>query len=101
MVKPVFIRGYNARLWKFIHHIPPGSLQRHPTGRQRRDSLSLFHGVEGDEQHAKYFNIIEASIVRDYCVKLIEDREPKICKNGVHFGSTGSNYCFPVHIARG
>jgi len=61
----------------------------------------VFHGVKGNEQHAKwspsYFNIIEASIVRDYCVKLIGDRERKICKNGVPFGSTCAKYCFPVH----
>ena len=46
----------------------------------------VFHGVKGNEHHAKwspsYFNIIEASIVRDYCVKLIGDRERNICKNG-------------------
>ena len=50
----------------------------------------LFHGVKGNEQHAKRspscFNIIEASIVRDYCVKLIGDHERKICKNGAPFG---------------
>jgi helicase MOV-10 len=44
----------------------------------------LFHGVKGSEQHAKwspsYFNIIEASIVRDYCLKLTRDPEQKICK---------------------
>ncbi len=49
----------------------------------------VFHGVKGNEHHAKwspsYFNIIEASIVRDYCVKLIGDRERKICKNGALF----------------
>jgi len=45
----------------------------------------VFHGVKASEQHAKrspsYLNIIEASVVRDYCVKLIGDRERKICKN--------------------
>jgi hypothetical protein len=65
----------------------------------------VFHGVKGNEQNAKwspsYFNIIEASIVRDYCVKLIEDRERKICKNGALFGSTCSYYCFPLHRPRG
>jgi helicase MOV-10 len=54
----------------------------------------LFHGVKGNEQHAKlspsYFNIIEASIVRDYCVKLVGDRVRKICKNGALFGCTWS-----------
>ena len=47
----------------------------------------VFHGVKGSEQHAKwspsYFNIIEASIVRDYCVKLTGDPERKICECGV------------------
>ena len=44
----------------------------------------VFHGIKGSEQHAKwspsYFNIIEASVVRDYCLKLIGDPERKICK---------------------
>src|SRR6267154_4895524 len=65
----------------------------------------LFHGVKGNEQHAKwspsYFNIIEASIVRDYCVKLLGDPERKICKNGALFGSICSYYCFPLHRSRG
>jgi helicase MOV-10 len=47
----------------------------------------VFHGVKGSEQHAEwspsYFNIIEASIVRDYCVKLTGDPERKICECGV------------------
>ncbi|KAF8500417.1 P-loop containing nucleoside triphosphate hydrolase protein [Russula emetica] len=42
----------------------------------------VFHGVKGNEQHAKwspsYFNIIEASIVRDYCLKLTGDPKRKI-----------------------
>jgi hypothetical protein len=63
----------------------------------------VFHGVKGNEQHAKWspsnFNIIEASIVRDYCVKLLGDRERKICKNGAPFGSTCS-YCLPLHRPR-
>jgi helicase MOV-10 len=46
----------------------------------------VFHGVKGSEQHARwspsYFNIIEASIVRDYCVKLTRDPERKICESG-------------------
>jgi helicase MOV-10 len=44
----------------------------------------VFHGVKGSEQHTKWspshFNIIEASIVRDYCLKLTGDPERKICK---------------------
>jgi helicase MOV-10 len=51
----------------------------------------VFHGVKGDEQHAKwspsYFNIAEASIVRDYCVKLIGDPERNICESST-FSST-------------
>ncbi|KAH9988790.1 P-loop containing nucleoside triphosphate hydrolase protein, partial [Russula compacta] len=42
----------------------------------------VFHGVKANEQRTKwspsYFNILEASIVRDYCVKLIRDPERKI-----------------------
>jgi hypothetical protein len=64
----------------------------------------VFHGVKGSEQHAKwspsYFNIIEASIVRDYCVKLIGDRERNICKNEALLGPTCS-HCFPLHRPRG
>lgn len=44
----------------------------------------LFHGVKGSEQDAKwspsYFNVVEASIVRDYCLKLTGDPKRKICK---------------------
>ena len=71
----------------------------------RKDFPVVFHGVKGSEQHETwsppYFNIIEASIVRDYCVKLIGDRERKICKNEALFGSTCSHYCFPLHRPRG
>jgi helicase MOV-10 len=39
----------------------------------------VFHGVKGKEERMKsspsYFNILEASIVRDYCVKLTRDPE--------------------------
>jgi helicase MOV-10 len=46
----------------------------------------LFHGVKGREKHARqspsYFNIHEASIVRDYCVALVSDPERKICECG-------------------
>jgi helicase MOV-10 len=44
----------------------------------------VFHGVKGSEQHAKWspsnFNIVEASVVRDYCVRLTGDPERKICE---------------------
>jgi hypothetical protein len=44
----------------------------------------VFHGVKGSEQHAKWspsnFNIVEASVVRDYCVRLTGDSERKICE---------------------
>jgi helicase MOV-10 len=45
-----------------------------------------FHGIKGSEQRTKwspsYSNILEASIVRNYCVKLIKDPERKICERG-------------------
>jgi helicase MOV-10 len=44
----------------------------------------VFHGVKGREnlieQTPSYFNINEASIVRDYCVELTSDRGRKICE---------------------
>jgi helicase MOV-10 len=44
----------------------------------------VFHGIRGQEQRAKhsysYFNVFEASTVRDYCRKLIEDTEQKTCE---------------------
>ena len=59
---------------------------------QKKGFPVIFHGVKGNEHHAEwsppYFNIIEASIVRDYCVKLIGDCERKICKTKVPFRST-------------
>ncbi len=43
----------------------------------------VFHGIKGRELRAQYspsyLNIHEASVVRDYCLKLTEDRECKIC----------------------
>jgi helicase MOV-10 len=46
----------------------------------------VFHGVRGKEERMKsspsYFNILEASIVRDYCVKLTGDPERKIGERG-------------------
>ncbi|KAH9059532.1 P-loop containing nucleoside triphosphate hydrolase protein [Lactarius vividus] len=42
----------------------------------------VFHGIKGLELRTKdspsYFNIHEASVVRDYCLRLTEDREHKI-----------------------
>ena len=56
----------------------------------------VFHGVKGSEQHARwspsYFNIIEASIVRDYCVKLTGDPERKICECWSMVGFTSDVY---------
>jgi len=44
----------------------------------------VFHGVRGSEEYSKWspssFNILEASIVRDYCVKLTAAPERKICE---------------------
>ena len=44
----------------------------------------VFHGIKGNEQRTKwslsYSNVLEASIVRNYCVKLIGDPERKICE---------------------
>ena len=44
----------------------------------------VFHGIKGKE-HRKphspsYLNIHEALVVRDYCLKLTEDREHRICE---------------------
>ena len=37
----------------------------------------IFHGVRGNQERTKsspsYFNVLEASIIRNYCVKLIND----------------------------
>jgi len=42
----------------------------------------MFHGIKGTETRSRrspsYFNIMEASVVRDYCAMLIEDPELKI-----------------------
>jgi hypothetical protein len=55
-----------------------------------------FHGIKGSEQRTKwslkYSNVLEASIVRDYCVKLIGDTERKICERGTSNCSTTSFY---------
>jgi len=45
----------------------------------------VFHGIRGNEEHTTssptYFNVLEASIIRDYCMKLTRDPERKICKH--------------------
>ena len=49
----------------------------------------VFHGVRGNEERTKsspsYFNVLEASIIRNYCVRLTRDPEPerKICEHGL------------------
>ena len=49
----------------------------------------VFHGVRGNGERTKsspsYFNVLEASIIRNYCVKLIGDPERKICEHGPFF----------------
>ena len=44
----------------------------------------VFHGIKGRERRTRhspsYLNVPEASVVRDYCQKLTEDREHKICE---------------------
>jgi helicase MOV-10 len=44
----------------------------------------VFHGVKGGERCSRHspslFNVHEASIVRDYCLKLTTDPEQKICE---------------------
>ena len=44
----------------------------------------VFHGIKGREKRTKqspsYFNIYEASVVRNYCVELTSDPERMICK---------------------
>ena len=46
----------------------------------------VFHGVRGNEERAEsspsYFNVLEASIIRNYCVKLVGDPDRKICEHG-------------------
>jgi helicase MOV-10 len=57
----------------------------------KKDFPAVFHGVRGKEERMKsspsYFNILEASVVRDYCVKLTGDPDRKIgeCGNFVWF----------------
>jgi helicase MOV-10 len=44
----------------------------------------MFHGIKGAEKRTRrspsYFNIIEASVVRNYCVALTDDPEQRICE---------------------
>lgn len=44
----------------------------------------VFHGIKGQERRTRhspsYLNISEASVVREYCQKLTQDREHKISK---------------------
>ncbi|KAI0294856.1 hypothetical protein B0F90DRAFT_1820973 [Multifurca ochricompacta] len=46
----------------------------------------IFHGVKGEERRTKrspsYFNIVEASIVRDYCQKLLRILSENLLKLG-------------------
>ena len=43
----------------------------------------VFHGIKGQELRARhspsFLNAHEASVVRDYCQKLTQDSERKIC----------------------
>jgi len=47
----------------------------------------VFHGVRGNEERAgsspSYFNVLEASIIRNHCAKLVRGPEQKICKHGL------------------
>ncbi|KAF8267992.1 P-loop containing nucleoside triphosphate hydrolase protein [Lactarius quietus] len=47
----------------------------------------VFHGIKGQERRTRhspsYFNVHEASVVRDYCQKLIQDREHKIYEQDI------------------
>ena len=58
---------------------------------QKKGFPLIFHGVKGKEKRTRHspscYNIIEASVVRDYCVRIIEDKELRICKCGASFGS--------------
>lgn len=52
----------------------------------KKDFPVVFHGIVGNEKRTKrspsYFNIHEATVVRNYCAKLIEDTERRICECG-------------------
>jgi helicase MOV-10 len=53
---------------------------------QKKGFPIVFHGIKGREKRTRqspsYYNIHEASVVRDYCVALTSDRERKICECG-------------------
>ena len=55
----------------------------------KKDFPIVFHGIKGRELRARhspsYLNIHEASVVRDYCLRLIGDSERKICEYRVIF----------------
>jgi len=48
----------------------------------RRDFPVVFHGIRGQELRKKnspsYLNILETSVVREYCQKLTQDRDYRI-----------------------
>jgi len=47
----------------------------------------MFHGVKSSVQRTKWspssFNVLEASVIRNYCMRLIGDSERKICECGI------------------
>ena len=49
----------------------------------------VFHGIKGQEKRTKqspsYLNIHEASVVRDYCLRILGDQEHKIREYRVPF----------------
>jgi helicase MOV-10 len=51
----------------------------------------IFHGIRGNQELTKsspsYFNVLEASTIRNYCVKLINDTDRNICENEPDSGS--------------
>ena len=46
----------------------------------------VFQGIRGNEERTElsssHFNVLEASTIRNYCVKLVGDPERKICEHG-------------------
>ena len=63
----------------------------------------VFHGVRGNGKRTKsspsYFNIVEASIIRNYCVNLVGDPERKICEYGTF--SVAPHFSSPQHRSGG
>ena len=57
----------------------------------RKSFPVVFHGIRGNEEHTTssptYFNVLEASIIRDYCMKFMRDPERPICKHGTFSAS--------------